>query len=59
MPGVSLSDATLKAVQAHGEGATASEVLNYLSTGISDDGPAEPPRYGAATSWPCRPARKS
>ena len=58
-PGVSLSDATLKAVQAHGEGATASEVLNYLSTGISDDGPAEPPRYGAATSWPCRPARKS
>jgi len=32
MPGLSLSDATLKAVQAHGEGATASEVLNYLST---------------------------
>jgi hypothetical protein len=31
MPGVSLSDATLKAVQAHDEGATASEVLNYLS----------------------------
>jgi hypothetical protein len=31
MPGVSLSDATLKAVQAHNEGATASEVLNYLS----------------------------
>lgn len=31
MPGVSLSDVTLKAVQAHGEGATASEVLNYLS----------------------------
>jgi hypothetical protein len=31
VPGVSLSDATLKAVQAHGEGATASEVLNYLS----------------------------
>jgi hypothetical protein len=30
-PGVSLSDATLKAVQAHNEGATASEVLNYLS----------------------------
>jgi hypothetical protein len=30
-PGVSLSDATLKAVQAHDEGATASEVLNYLS----------------------------
>ena len=30
MPGVSLSDATLKAVQAH-EGATANEVLNYLS----------------------------
>ena len=30
-PGVSLSDATLKAVQAHGDGATASEVLNYLS----------------------------
>jgi hypothetical protein len=27
---VSLSDATLRAVQAHGEGATASEVLNYL-----------------------------
>ena len=31
MPGVSLSDATLKAVQAHGAGATPSEVLNYLS----------------------------
>jgi hypothetical protein len=30
-PGVPLSDATLKAVQAHDEGATASEVLNYLS----------------------------
>jgi hypothetical protein len=30
-PGVSLSDATLKAVQAHNEGATASEVLNYIS----------------------------
>jgi hypothetical protein len=30
-PGMSLSDATLKAVQAHGDGATASEVLNYLS----------------------------
>ena len=29
--GVSLSDATLKAVEAHNEGATASEVLNYLS----------------------------
>jgi hypothetical protein len=28
---MSLSDATLKAVQAHGDGATASEVLNYLS----------------------------
>ena len=28
---VSLSDATLRAVQAHGEGATASEVLSYLS----------------------------
>jgi hypothetical protein len=28
---VSLSDAILKAVQAHGEGATANEVLNYLS----------------------------
>jgi hypothetical protein len=30
-PGMSLSDATLKAVQAHDEGATASDVLNYLS----------------------------
>jgi hypothetical protein len=30
-PGVSVRDATLKAVQAHGEGATAGEVLNYLS----------------------------
>jgi len=29
--GVSVSDATLKAVQAYGEGATANEVLNYLS----------------------------
>jgi hypothetical protein len=28
---MSLSDATLKAVQAHDEGATAGEVLNYLS----------------------------
>jgi hypothetical protein len=30
-PSVSLSDATLKAVQAHGEGATANEILTYLS----------------------------
>ena len=30
-PGMSLSDATLKAVQAHGAGATAAEVLTYLS----------------------------
>jgi hypothetical protein len=30
-PSVSLSDATLKAVQAHNEGATASDVLNHLS----------------------------
>src|SRR4051794_19839256 len=30
VPTMSLSDATLKAVQAHGEGATAGEVLNYL-----------------------------
>jgi hypothetical protein len=30
-PNVSLSDATLQAVQAHGEGATASDVMNYLS----------------------------
>ncbi len=30
-PSVSLSDATLQAVQAHGEGATASDVLAYLS----------------------------
>ena len=29
--GVSLSDATLQAVQAHGEGATAGEVLDYLT----------------------------
>ena len=31
VPTMSLSDATLKAVQAHNEGATATEVLNYLS----------------------------
>jgi hypothetical protein len=31
MPAISLSDATLKAVLAYHEGATASEVLNYLS----------------------------
>lgn len=30
-PGVSLSDATLKAVQAYGEGATANEVMSYLT----------------------------
>ena len=30
-PSVSLSDATLRAVQAHNEGTTASEVLGYLS----------------------------
>jgi hypothetical protein len=29
--GVSMSDATLKAVQAHGEGVTANDVLSYLS----------------------------
>jgi hypothetical protein len=30
-PGLSLSDATLKAIEAHGAGATAAEVLTYLS----------------------------
>ena len=30
-PVVSLSDATLRAVQAHGDGATASDVMTYLS----------------------------
>lgn len=30
-PSVSLSDGTLRAVQAHAEGATANEILNYLS----------------------------
>ena len=30
-PAVSLSDATLRAVQAHGEGATANDVMSYLS----------------------------
>jgi hypothetical protein len=30
-PRISLSDATLKAVQAHSEGATAKDVLNFLS----------------------------
>jgi hypothetical protein len=29
-PGLSLSDATLKAIEAHSEGATAAEVLTYL-----------------------------
>ena len=29
-PGVSIRDATLKAVQAHSEGATPAELLNYL-----------------------------
>ena len=55
--GMSLSDATFKAVQAHGDGATASEVSLSL-TRISDGGPAESPRYDAAASPPCRPARK-
>jgi hypothetical protein len=31
VPTVSLSDATLRAVQAYGEGATPSEVLSYLA----------------------------
>ena len=35
MLGVSLNDATLKAVQAHDEGATAREVLDYLSREFS------------------------
>ena len=30
-PGVSISDASLKAVRAHSEGATPAELLNYLS----------------------------
>jgi hypothetical protein len=30
-PGLSMSDAALKAVEAHGEGATAAEVLSYLA----------------------------
>jgi hypothetical protein len=31
VPGMSVSDATLKAVQAHGEGANAKQILDYLS----------------------------
>jgi hypothetical protein len=56
-PTVSMSAAILKAIQAHGEGATANEILSYL-TGIRDDGQAEPSRYRAATPPPWRPARK-
>jgi len=31
-PSLTLSDACLKVVQAHGDGATANEILNYLSS---------------------------
>ena len=31
-PSLTIRDACLKAVQAHGEGATANEILNYLSS---------------------------
>src|SRR5580700_10897504 len=44
MPIISLSGATLKAVQAHDEGATASEVLNYLSRKFGMAVRPQPPR---------------
>jgi len=48
VPGASLGEATLKAVQAHAKGAKADEVLKYLSR-----------KFGrAAASPPCRPDRK-
>jgi hypothetical protein len=58
MPGVSLSDATLKAVQAHDEERHRQRGSQLSLTAIRHDGPAEPSRYGAATPPPCRPARK-
>ena len=64
---VSLSDATLQAVQAHGEGATAGEVLGYLSRelGMTVRPPAgvaiqkaAPPRIATLLSCPVRPNRR-
>ena len=59
---VSLSDATLQAVKAHPDGATANGHPQSLVAGIRHDGPAEPPRYRAATAparWPARKPRSA
>jgi hypothetical protein len=58
MPATSLSDAILKAVQAHDEGATASEVLNYLSREFGMAGRPNHLGICAATPSPCREARQ-
>jgi hypothetical protein len=57
-PGVSISDASLKAVQAHSRGRHPRQTPQLSLPGIRDDGPAESPWRRAATSPPCRPARK-
>ena len=57
-PSVSLSDATLKAVQAHPQGATCERDSQSPVAGIRHGSPAEPPRYRTAAAPPRRPARK-
>jgi hypothetical protein len=58
VPSVLLSDASLKAVQAHRKGATSNDVLSYLSRRFGITVRPKPSRYSAATTPPCRPARK-
>jgi hypothetical protein len=57
-PTMSMSDGILKAVQAHGDGATANVVLDYLSREFGMT--VRPNHLGiaAAAPPPCRPARK-
>jgi transcriptional regulator with XRE-family HTH domain len=56
---VSLSDATLRAVQAHSEGATPPRPGSRLPrSGIWYEGPAEPSRYCATAPPPCLQTRR-
>src|SRR5712671_6611464 len=57
-PGVSISDASLKAVRTHSEGRHPRRTPQLSVTEIRDDGAAKPPWCRAATPPPCRPARK-
>jgi hypothetical protein len=58
-PTVALRDAVLRAVEAYRGGATANDVLTYLSREFGMNRQAEPPRDGTAAAPACRSTRTS